>query len=591
MSSCLRSIATVCCWLCGCIGVFAQPERVALCENDVSFLWPLPERPEDLTKLISAGETLFLGDSALWPEKIFASVIAQASAIEQHVPTSGGNRLGIRFPEGTDKIENWRIAGIRIDPSAPSCDLRAIERVGSTPQIRLVAQPVTVRAGQLRVHDFAAHLVFDFVKRDGRLLEDGTIEPAVPDNELFGGVVQDLVAIKKKATEMGAPTSTQLGVHPAFSKPEVDLPSLLRSFLKKHLRADRLKHIGFMGIRQPEPWIFVVFNRTEAGLVVAPQHAAGGKTAQMFLKTDPRRVLPEPTSRIFGQFGVSTAPLLREVGSDSLEQDASAEVPLVGRRPKLREVPDIIANPHVSTLLTADCVSCHTESSLRRQLSLPKADKPFAYQLPDGMLGVQPDVLPDDDWNVRNFGWGVVFTGAKPTITMRTANEAAESASFINRFFLGDDAAKQASVVSRPLNLVVTAKSPEDFQALKALVAGLGKGPGLNNPFTEAMDKLGNVHDARFVFLPDNKLGVFTTYDDDFDRYIDLFIDEVGDLFNAILKHVKDAPQGRVQDLRTEFRDFVKSHDLSSEGSFYSAYPTLRVIDIRAMQLKSSGVK
>jgi hypothetical protein len=164
---------------------------------------------------------------------------------------------------------------------------------------------------------------------------------------------------------------------------------------------------------------------------------------------------------------------------------------------------------------------------------------------------------------------------------MRAANEAAESVALINQLYVVPKEPKMKAV-SRPLNLVVTAKSPEDLEKLKALVARLQNGPDGRNLFKDAMDKVGNVHDARFVFLPGDNLGVFTTYDDEFDRYLDLFVDEAGEIFNLLLAHVKDAPTARVQDDREAFRAFVKAHDLSSEGSFYSAYPDLRVQDIKA---------
>jgi hypothetical protein len=63
----------------------------------------------------------------------------------------------------------------------------------------------------------------------------------------------------------------------------------------------------------------------------------------------------------------------------------------------------------------------------------------FEYVRPKGVSGVDPAVLPAEDWNVRNFGWfPSPFTKTtRATVTMRTANEAAECVEFINREYRG----------------------------------------------------------------------------------------------------------------------------------------------------------
>src|SRR5690606_5630103 len=131
-----------------------------------------------------------------------------------------------------------------------------------------------------------------------------------------------------------------------------------------------------------------------------------------------------------GAVGVAT-DLLFSVGSrDKLLFPAATEAPL--KDVKVRHIPDIVANPQLSHVFNTDCVSCHTESALRH-LELEGAITQFAYRLPEGVSGVEPAVLPTDNWNIRNFGWGFsAINRMIPTVTMRTANEAAESAHFIN---------------------------------------------------------------------------------------------------------------------------------------------------------------
>jgi hypothetical protein len=133
--------------------------------------------------------------------------------------------------------------------------------------------------------------------------------------------------------------------------------------------------------------------------------------------------------------------------------------------------------------------------------------------------------------------------------------------------------------VQSPLTLVMKAESSVAFATLRQTVEDLQSLPSDKNPVVAALDKLGTVHFARFVFLGDDQLAVITTYDGDFDRYINDFIDEIGDVFNALLEHV-DRSLVPVQSHRAEFLKFVRDHDLRCVGSFYSAYPQRTVLDI-----------
>ena len=98
------------------------------------------------------------------------------------------------------------------------------------------------------------------------------------------------------------------------------------------------------------------------------------------------------------------------------------------------------------------------------------------------------------------------------------------------------------STVQNPLTLVMAIKSPQDFAALSALLQKIQSAPPDKNPIWTALNKLKTVHFARFVFLENNtKLAVITTYDGSFEDYINEFIDEIGDVFNALLAHMADA--------------------------------------------------
>ena len=179
------------------------------------------------------------------------------------------------------------------------------------------------------------------------------------------------------------------------------------------------------------------------------------------------------------------------------------------------------------------------------------------------------------------------------TATQRTANEAAASAAFINHEYLEATVltvpridAEPTRAVAKPLTLVMTIKSSQDRAELARLLNQMQALQTDQNPITRALRKLGNVHFARFVFLGDEKLAVITTYDGKFDAYIDAFVNELGDVFDQLLKHMQDAPPLPVAQNRPQFLDFVKRNDIAPAVLFYSAYPQLGVQDILLLEGK-----
>jgi hypothetical protein len=140
-----------------------------------------------------------------------------------------------------------------------------------------------------------------------------------------------------------------------------------------------------------------------------------------------------------------------------------------------------------------------------------------------------------------------------------------------------------AKAVQSPLTLIMKIKSDADYQQINGLLTQIQSLPPEKNPVWVALNKLANVHFARFVFLENNtRLAVITTYDGTFENYINEFIDAIGDVFNALLAHMQDAPPLPVQQNRDAFQAFVKANDLRAIEPFYSAYPTATVLDIQA---------
>lgn len=144
--------------------------------------------------------------------------------------------------------------------------------------------------------------------------------------------------------------------------------------------------------------------------------------------------------------------------------------------------------------------------------------------------------------------------------------------------------------VQNQLNLIMTLKGKADYLALNELLSFLKAQPPQQNHLARALDALGTVHFARFLFLEPRendtwyaKLAVLTTYDGEFDDYVLGFVDTVGALFNRILTHVEGwEPAGKkVEEHPEDFLKFVDKWNKAGVGTMYSAYPELRVTDIR----------
>lgn len=538
-------------------------DAIKLNVNDISFLWPVPQSEAEADRLISAQETLSDGTD-LWPLDIFNAVLATAPTIE----AEPGQPILIPTARRLEERVTWKVAGIRVDPSFSLCDQSSPQDCGAVAQIRLILQPVS-SSPRLRVHDFAAHLTYNFAT-----LANG--KPA-PDTTVFAKIIKDLVELKQELKQAGISTDDTLGVHPGFLVNNEPLTEKLRTLLKTHLSGARLQGIGFMGIRPPEPWIFFLMRRMDNGQFQSvPLTSANGHKAIQLITIDSRFVIPDPTTSTFGgALRVSTAQVFRANGN----LDAAADGKLIaalGRPLLVREIPDVVANPKLANVFNMDCVSCHTETSLRQTRNIPPADPALVFPGP----APKANVLPVDDWNVRNFGWGVGRRDrVMATVVQRTANEAAQSAEMINRVYLGAQA--MHTPVSNPLTLLLKASNQTEYDLLKTEVVALQALPPAQNPIVQALERLRSVHYARFVFLDESlSLMVITTYDDDFDTYIETFAAEIGPVFDKILKHIKDAPPLPVRDHPDEFLEFVKANDIPPTGDFYRAYPDLRVRDI-----------
>ena len=411
--------------------------------NDVSFLWPVPQTKADVDALISLNDQA--ADGKIFPDELFGKLIDVAKTV-------GVGNFRISFPNDAEfkKPVTWKVAGIRVNPSALGTHPLALIQGGIIPSIRLIVQPVTVDGDKAHVHDFTAHVVFlqTFPHPDKK-------KPFQLDNEAFAAIIKDLRGIKTFLEQAGVTTANkELNIHPGFRFTDKanEVPGFtgkLRTLLKTHLSSKRLGVISFMGIpSRNEPWMFFkvtvengTFTREQiSGHFVPPDPNQKEPASQMLsnatgtMTVEPATV-PDANALRQG-FGVSTALLFRPDVSSHLDDDLFPTATNEARGLKLRHVADFIANPALRNTANTDCVSCHTETTRRNTIAGLNAPEGIAFKYPAGISKVAASVLPKDKWNVRDFGWGFNFfsdKGFKPTITQRAANEAAQSADLINK--------------------------------------------------------------------------------------------------------------------------------------------------------------
>jgi hypothetical protein len=93
-------------------------------------------------------------------------------------------------------------------------------------------------------------------------------------------------------------------------------------------------------------------------------------------------------------------------------------------------------------------------------------------------------------------------------------------------------------------------------------------------------DRVGTVHDMRFVFLDnDTKLLFATAYDGDWDPYIDDFATKITDQMDVLFTACEGWPGIR----SPKVKDWIVKHQIPAAG-WYVAYPDLTVRDILRLQ-------
>ena len=414
-----------------------------LSANDVSWLFPAPTSATDFANLIAVRDvtTANLQDltkrDPIWSDSAFQQFLTIVDGEQGKV---AGTNAQISLPFEARSIDAWFIAGVRIDAGAPglSGDIRT--QYGQLPEIRLIIQPIIKNPdGSPKVLDIAGHLIFDFIvlPPDPPLSVD-CFPRFQADMNAFTPVIADVAALRTKLNDghLGHPVPTSgvpLGIYPGLADHATanNVRSEMLSFLEKHISAERLGSMAIAGLpaNASRPWIFLSILGDRKGHF-GPAHGPTLDGSQQFAQMlnqegiEPR-IVPEPHTNNLNPITCKNAavsptslpiPRRRGVSTSTIFDTPSHSAD------QTKLILDTIADPTKSFFFNTDCISCHTETRLAKDL-LKSTDIP----------GVNPAQLPDGQWNVRNFGWSPSGKGrVQATVTRRTAAETGAVVTFIN---------------------------------------------------------------------------------------------------------------------------------------------------------------
>jgi len=102
----------------------------------------------------------------------------------------------------------------------------------------------------------------------------------------------------------------------------------------------------------------------------------------------------------------------------------------------------------------------------------------------------------------------------------------------------------------------------------------------------EAADKVGTLHDMRFVFVDETKLIFATAYDGDWDAYIDDFATKIPDFMDLAFSAFDGWPG--IQNT-TAVKDWIADHQYTAEG-WYVASPNLTVPQTKRLEKVGEAV-
>lgn len=369
--------------------------------NDVAVLFPLDanDRPWPFLTLDESRERAS-EESELLGDSIFSDLLGKATELWISAP----------LQSSILKATDWAVVGFRYDPCAPSNAGNSI----CLQELRLIAQAM----GKGGPSDSAMHIIYEL--GHGPLRADDT-------------VVQDLARLKKEAESLLGESSSghPLGPHPLLRKAvQANRPAvgeLYKNFILRQARSSRLTKLTMMGLRDGSPtdWIFFGGDVKDGRWISAQiPNLDAGEAVELDLSKGFDSFQPQPRN-----------PALSTHGFFSSEPAA-----LDAARETLSAAIHRLESPDFSNRNSADCLSCHTATTLRLSpsLKIPQFIDGISPATPQGITAFPaPMALQSHPlhWNLRAFG----YFGIMPALNMRVVHEAGRIAEQLNRL-LGREA-------------------------------------------------------------------------------------------------------------------------------------------------------
>jgi hypothetical protein len=124
--------------------------------------------------------------------------------------------------------------------------------------------------------------------------------------------------------------------------------------------------------------------------------------------------------------------------------------------------------------------------------------------------------------------------------------------------------------------------APGGAKRLRALLEVLGGN-------FQGADKVGTLHDMRFVFLDnDTKMLFATTYDGDWEPYIVDFSTKIPHSLDVLFSNMEGYPAKGMHD--PAIGDWIASHQITADG-WYVASPNLTVAEVRKLEKVGAAVE
>lgn len=377
-----------------------QPPKPRFDVNDVSLLWPLPEKYEHLSQL------LILEGSGLLSTENFQRLLDIAKFEDDP---------GYAYW----RMKYWYVIGMRFDPCAKV--MPTDTTCGG--ELKLIAQPLgESSSGRITASDDALHLIYhlnseQILRIARKLYELKTMDAAISTN----GAALNI-----------HPIMAAQGLEGAFAKG-------LRTLVIEFAQEGNLKEATAMLRLNANEWRFArSLPNTAHELVGAPIPFVNGSVQTLFGER-----------RHDGNPGIFNEIRPQASGADSLNEAVDSDAPVGGffklspeEQGDLLQAALRIDNPLVHTPSTIDCVSCHVASRVLARVKgkdyLEARDGNVDRYVPPMPMTLRNETEDREitlGYTSRAFGYGLMGPRDAST-TQRVINDSARVASDLNTRYL-----------------------------------------------------------------------------------------------------------------------------------------------------------